>query len=119
MLKLFQIFEIKTSDCRPLIAKVCQNLYQERHLENNKNILNDRNSLLEYLNKNLNQNLHNNFTEPDLCIIFNEFTCTYGLLPWHTRFTEFYTHHNDKIFNAESFTDALYKFSKCEQRWGK
>lgn len=59
-------------------------------------------------------------SEPDLTIIFDQQVCVYGILPWHTRFTEFQLADSlDGHFRARHFLRILYKYARCEQRYGK
>lgn len=58
--------------------------------------------------------------EPDLTILFDQRISLYGILPWHTRFTEFQLAKNtDGQFRAQHFLRILYKYARCEQRYGK
>lgn len=58
--------------------------------------------------------------EPELAFYFDEYCCTYGLSPWQIRLTEFL-----RLGTAASdvrlggYLRALYKYAKCEQRFGK
>lgn len=83
-----------------------------------QNLLEDRTLLTERIDKELCRHL-GGLTEPDLSIIFHENMCTFGMLPWHTRFTEFHRHPAGQHFDVKTFSHILYKFSRCEQRWGK
>lgn len=113
-----EIVMLDVEDGRPLIAEVCRELYQQRQTEEIQNLLKDRTLLTERISMELSKKLHN-LSDPDLGIIFHRHTCTFGLLPWHTRFTEFYTIETGRYFNVETFAEVLYKYSRCEQRWGK
>ncbi|XP_050436043.1 dehydrodolichyl diphosphate synthase complex subunit nus1 [Adelges cooleyi] len=57
--------------------------------------------------------------EPDLVVICGDSCTTFGLLPWHTRVTEFLilkTHYNVKFCK---FFKLMETFSRHEQRYGK
>lgn len=82
-------------------------------------LLKDRRALTDGIDTLLNKRLGFAVTEPELCIVFSRQTCTYGLLPWHARFTEFHTHRTGQYFGPKEFSQVLYKYARCEQRWGK
>lgn len=56
--------------------------------------------------------------DPDAAIYFGEICSTYGFLPWHIRLTEFFPIKSQQTMTVYSFLDTLFKFSKCEQRFG-
>lgn len=60
------------------------------------------------------------FPEPDLGVFFGSYCCTMGYMPWHIRLTEFIPISN-KLHNLslDKFLRVLYKYAKCEQRFGK
>lgn len=58
--------------------------------------------------------------DPDLGLIYGRVNSTYGVLPWQTRVTEFFTlplPHSS--LSASDFVHVLEKYSKCQQRYGK
>jgi len=57
--------------------------------------------------------------DPDLALYFGGVCCTFGLSPWHLRLTEFISLRTQATATPETFVRALYRFSKCEQRFGK
>ncbi|XP_066594547.1 dehydrodolichyl diphosphate synthase complex subunit NUS1 [Prorops nasuta] len=57
--------------------------------------------------------------DPDLAIILGYVCSTYGLLPWHTRTTEFSTLPNHNSLSPKDFLCLLEKYNRCEQRYGK
>lgn len=62
------------------------------------------------------------FPDPDLALYCTKVFTVGGYPPWQIRLTEFVQFgHNGDHKNAShiTFIDALYKFSKCEQRKGK
>jgi len=58
-------------------------------------------------------------SDPDLGLYFDDVCCTFGLLPWQLRLTEFIRVKFHSTINVTHFIDALYSYSKCEQRFGK
>nr|XP_016945372.1 dehydrodolichyl diphosphate synthase complex subunit NUS1 [Drosophila suzukii]XP_016945373.1 dehydrodolichyl diphosphate synthase complex subunit NUS1 [Drosophila suzukii]XP_016945374.1 dehydrodolichyl diphosphate synthase complex subunit NUS1 [Drosophila suzukii] len=114
-----QLYQISASDGHALIADVCRELYEGRETPAVQNLLKQkREALTEQITAMLNKRLGFEAPEPDLGIIFARQTCTYGLLPWHARFTEFHTHPSGRHFDVETFANILSKYSRCEQRWG-
>uniref|UniRef100_A0A1B0BDS6 ditrans,polycis-polyprenyl diphosphate synthase [(2E,6E)-farnesyldiphosphate specific] n=1 Tax=Glossina palpalis gambiensis TaxID=67801 RepID=A0A1B0BDS6_9MUSC len=113
-----KIYEIQPGDGRPLLAQICRDLYQQRHTSKIQNLLKERNLLADHIGKILKHRL-NDLSEPDLTIIFSDYMCTYGMLPWHTRFTEFYQLETGCRIDTQTFAHILCKYSRCEQRWGK
>lgn len=114
-----QLHQISASDGHALIADVCRELYESRETEEVQNLLKQkREALTEQISGMLNKRLGFEGPEPELGIVFARQTCTYGLLPWHVRFTEFYTHPSGRLFDVETFANILCKYSRCEQRWG-
>ncbi|KAH8240609.1 hypothetical protein KR026_001619 [Drosophila bipectinata] len=114
-----QLYQISAADGHALIADVCRELYEERNSEVVQNLLSQkREALTEQIDSMLTKRLGYVAPEPDLGIIFARQTCTYGVLPWHVRFTEFHTHPSGRYFNVETFANILCKYSRCEQRWG-
>jgi dehydrodolichyl diphosphate syntase complex subunit NUS1 len=64
--------------------------------------------------------LYGDMPDPELALFFGKTTCTAGFLPWHIRLTEFiqisYKLHH---LSLDKFIRVLYKYAKCEQRFGK
>ncbi|KAH8413199.1 hypothetical protein KR009_008737 [Drosophila setifemur] len=115
-----QIYQISTADGHALIADVCRELYEDRRTPMVQGLLSQkREALTEQINAMLTKRLGFVAPEPELGIVFARQTCTYGLLPWHVRFTEFHTHPSGRHFDVEAFANILSKYSRCEQRWGK
>lgn len=56
---------------------------------------------------------------PDLALIYGYTCSTYGLLPWHTRTTEFLMLPLYISISVEDFICLLERYSKFEQRYGK
>ncbi|XP_017061109.1 dehydrodolichyl diphosphate synthase complex subunit NUS1 [Drosophila ficusphila] len=114
-----QLHQISPSDGHALIADVCRELYQGRETPMVQDLLKQkREALTEKITGMLNQRLGFEAPEPELGMVFSRQTCTYGLLPWHVRFTEFHTHPSGRRFDVETFANILCKYSRCEQRWG-
>lgn len=57
--------------------------------------------------------------DPDLVLYTGPLCCTYGFLPWQIRLTEFVQLSVDSNLNINSYLGALYKYNKCDQRFGK
>ncbi|EDW04315.1 GH13897 [Drosophila grimshawi] len=114
-----QVYQIDSADGHALIADVCRELYETRKSAQVESMLKERQTLHDGINAMLSKRLGFVVPEPELGIVFARQTCTYGLLPWHVRFTEFHTHRGGRYFNAKSFVKILYKYARCEQRWGK
>lgn len=58
--------------------------------------------------------------DPDLALYFGSHCCTMGFMPWHIRLTEFIPI-SSKLQNLSlnKFLRVLYKYAKCEKRFGK
>ncbi|XP_011190497.2 uncharacterized protein LOC105217269 [Zeugodacus cucurbitae] len=115
-LKIYQISDI---DNRAAIAKICRELFEQRKTTKVQNLLTDRKQLEQHISDELAKHIKWKIVDPEFSIIFNRDMCTFGMLPWQTRFTEFHTFETGRYVNAESFAKLLYGYSKCEQRWGK
>lgn len=58
--------------------------------------------------------------DPELAIYFGNSTCTSGFLPWHIRLTEFIQiSYKTHYLSLDKYLRVLYKFARCEQRFGK
>lgn len=57
--------------------------------------------------------------DPDLVLYTGPQLCTYGLLPWQIRLTEFIPMSLDHSINIDNYVGALYRYNKCDQRFGK
>jgi dehydrodolichyl diphosphate syntase complex subunit NUS1 len=64
--------------------------------------------------------LFGNIPDPELAVYFGKNTCTSGFLPWHIRLTEF-TRISYKLhhLSLNKYLRVLYKYARCEQRYGK
>lgn len=64
--------------------------------------------------------LYGNIPDPELAIYFGNSTCTSGFLPWHIRLTEFIQiSYKIHYLSIDKYLRVLYKFARCEQRFGK
>lgn len=95
-------------ECKAKIADVCRSMATDEHL------------LSEQININ---SVHERCAsivspDPDVAIYFGEICSTYGFLPWHIRLTEFFPIESQHTMTVYSFMETLFKFSKCEQRFG-
>lgn len=58
--------------------------------------------------------------DPDLAVYFGTTCCTMGFMPWQIRLTEFIQlSHKLHNLSLDKYLRVLYKFAKCEQRFGK
>ncbi|KYN22699.1 PREDICTED: dehydrodolichyl diphosphate synthase complex subunit NUS1 [Trachymyrmex cornetzi] len=57
--------------------------------------------------------------DPDLALIYDHSCSTHGVLPWHTRTTEFLMLPLYVSIPVRKFTCLLEKYNKCVQRHGK
>lgn len=57
--------------------------------------------------------------DPEVAIVIGNKLCSYGMLPWNIRLTEFFQFNNYYDISISKFNSILKKFSKCEQRYGK
>ncbi|CAG9787873.1 unnamed protein product [Diatraea saccharalis] len=57
--------------------------------------------------------------DPDLVMYTGSSCRTYGLLPWQIRLSEFVQLSLDQCINIQCYIGALYKYNKCDQRFGK
>lgn len=61
-----------------------------------------------------------NIPDPELAVYFGNHTFTSGFLPWHIRLTEFTNiAHKLHHLSLNKFIRVLYKYARCEQRFGK
>ncbi|KAI7817083.1 Decaprenyl diphosphate synthase-like protein [Gamsiella multidivaricata] len=70
--------------------------------------------------KSLDQQLSAELSEPELLIVFKDDLDLSSYPPWHIRLTEIY-HHSDQAIIPQytMFLQALHRYAKCEQRFGK
>lgn len=57
--------------------------------------------------------------DPDLVLYTGPLCCTHGLLPWQIRLTEFIQMSLDHSVSVDTYVGALYRYNKCDQRFGK
>lgn len=67
------------------------------------------------------QKLVHQVPDPELAVYFGPVCCTYGMLPWQSRLTEFVSLEASSVakLGVENFVDCLFQYAKCEQRFGK
>lgn len=64
--------------------------------------------------------LYGYFPDPDLGVYFGSFCCTQGFLPWQIRLTEFIQiSYKLRSLSLQKYVNVLYKYAKCEQRFGQ
>ncbi|XP_058825467.1 dehydrodolichyl diphosphate synthase complex subunit Nus1 [Topomyia yanbarensis] len=59
--------------------------------------------------------------DPELAVYFGSICCTYGMLPWQIRLTEFVPLEAPSLAEVgpAHFLNCLFQYAKCEQRFGK
>ncbi|XP_013191509.2 dehydrodolichyl diphosphate synthase complex subunit Nus1 [Amyelois transitella] len=57
--------------------------------------------------------------DPELFLYTGSSCSTHGLLPWQIRLTEFVQLSIGHNLSVDSYVGALYKYNKCDQRFGK
>ncbi|XP_058444458.1 dehydrodolichyl diphosphate synthase complex subunit Nus1 [Malaya genurostris] len=59
--------------------------------------------------------------DPELAVYFGAICCTYGMLPWQIRLTEFIPLEAPSLAEVTEahFLNCLFRYAKCEQRFGK
>ncbi|KAF8925004.1 hypothetical protein BGZ58_001230 [Dissophora ornata] len=68
----------------------------------------------------LDQQLSADLSEPELLIVFKDDLDLSSYPPWHIRLTEIYHHPDQAIIPQYTmFLQALHRYAKCEQRFGK
>lgn len=67
------------------------------------------------------QNQFHHIPDPELAVYFGPICSTHGMLPWQIRLTEFLPLETTGLgeVNVSHFLSCLYRFAKCEQRFGK
>lgn len=67
------------------------------------------------------QNQVHHIPDPELAVYFGSICSTYGMLPWQIRLTEFLPLEASSLGDVKvnHFLSCLYRFAKCEQRFGK
>lgn len=84
-----------------------------------EDVLNSKDITIEQLDKKLSK-YYGNIPDPELAIYFGRVTCTAGLLPWQIRLTEFIQiSYKLNQMSLDKYLRVLYKYAKCEQRYGK
>jgi len=74
---------------------------------------------VDYIDEKLSK-IYGHLPDPDLAMYFGSACCTMGFMPWQIRLTEFIQVSNKlKNLSIEKYLRVLYKFAKCEQRFGK
>lgn len=73
---------------------------------------------IELVDKKLNKHVWE-LPDPELALYFGGVCSNFGFLPWQTRLTEFLSIRTQSTVTSIDFVRSLYRFSKCEQRFGK
>lgn len=99
---------------RGLLVQVCRGLAEEVRDE----LVPLENITIDLVDERL-RKYFNGLPDPDLALYFGRICGTYGLSPWHLRLTEFIGMPRQSSLRPVNFVHALYRFSRCEQRFGK
>jgi len=99
---------LSPEDGKVRISEICRNMAADTTVPS-------KNIDVQYLNSKLMDVIS---PDPELAIYFGQMCCTYGLLPWHIRLTEFVNIPSQSELNIRTFLNALAIYSKCEQRFG-
>lgn len=102
-------------DGRPRISKCIREIAEKSNL---KSDYSSSEFTAQELDKVLSL-LYPSIPDPDLILYTGQFCCTHGFLPWQIRLTEFIKLSLDHRVNVDKFIGALYKYNKCDQRYGK
>ncbi|XP_041980227.1 dehydrodolichyl diphosphate synthase complex subunit Nus1 [Aricia agestis] len=103
-----------TSDGREKIAKCIQGIA--------KNSLVDKVPLNEFTVQEFNKALSNVYPcipDPEVVLYTGRLCCTHGLLPWQIRLSEFIPLSLFHSIHVDDYINAIYKYNKCDQRFGK
>jgi dehydrodolichyl diphosphate syntase complex subunit NUS1 len=74
---------------------------------------------IDYIDEKL-RKLYGEINDPDLAVYFGNTCCTMGFMPWQIRLTEFVPiSYKIQSLSLEKYLRVLYKYAKCEQRFGK
>lgn len=103
----------------PLIAEVCNELKEARNTLEVQEALKDttKAKLTELVDNAVRKKLHN-LPNPELVIVFNDYLCTFGALPWSTSFSEFHNISKGNYTTVHDYTNIMYRYAKCQQRFG-
>lgn len=99
---------LSPADCKPKISEISRQLAADNQL----NVDEIDAKLLDAKFANILN------PDPELAIYFGNTCCTYGLLPWHIRLTEFISVPSQSTLTVNTFLQTLCKYAKCEQRFG-
>lgn len=101
-------------DGKRQIIKTSQDISQEIKLGK----LDISNITIDFVDKKLRKHVWE-LPDPELALYFGGICSNFGFLPWHTRLTEFLSIKSQSSVTSQDFVRSLYRFSKCEQRFGK
>lgn len=99
---------LSPADSKVKISEICREIATDTNVTVGK--INS-----SYLNEKFEEIIH---PDPDLAIYFGDYCSTFGLLPWHIRLTEFINIKTQHALTIQTFLETLFKYSKCEQRFG-
>lgn len=96
-----------------------QELCRDKDASENSGNCNTKQITIDYIDEKLSK-MFGHIPDPDLAVFFGSACCTSGFMPWQIRLTEFipisYKLHN---LSLDKYLQVLYKYAKCEQRFGK
>ncbi|KAL5280622.1 NUS1 family protein [Megaselia abdita] len=115
-----EVSVLTENDSKPLIAEVCNELSESRDTPAVQEALKDptKAKLTELMDNAIRKKLHN-LPYPELVVIFNNYLCTFGALPWSTSFSEFHNIRKGNYTTVQDYTDVMYRYARCQQRFGK
>ncbi|KAF9816439.1 hypothetical protein SFRURICE_000345 [Spodoptera frugiperda] len=106
------IFDSK--DGKPYIAQCIRQIAEDRLICNRESD--------EYSAQELNDALmlkYPSIPDPELVLYTGPLCRTHGLLPWQIRLSEFIQLSLDHSVSIDNFIGALFRYNKCDQRFGK
>lgn len=102
-----------SKDGRPKIAECISRIAEER----SKSMQNTEITVRE-LNNRL-SSVYPSIPDPDVIFYTGPSCCSHGVLPWQIKLAEFVQLSLDHSINVNTYVGALYKYNKCDQRFGK
>lgn len=108
MFKYLTVNFLSPRECKLKIAELCRSMASDDNLQPDRIDINQLNAKFASIVN----------PDPDAAIYFGKVCSTYGFLPWHIRLTEFFPIESQRTMTVYSFLGTLFKFAKCEQRFG-
>ncbi|XP_030021203.2 dehydrodolichyl diphosphate synthase complex subunit nus1 [Manduca sexta] len=101
-------------DGRPTIAQCIRQLAEEKikySRKSNEFTAQEFDEVLKFI--------YPSIPDPEVILYTGPLCTTRGALPWQIRLSEFIQLSKDHSVNIDSFVGAMYKYNKCDQRFGK